>query len=475
MSTRESKRLSPLDIMFLCAERPATMMHVAALLPFTPPEDAAPTYLRDIVDEARASGRVATPWNRKLRHPRLLVSPMQSWVTDQHIDLDYHVRRSALASPGDERELGVLVSRLHSHPLDLTCPPWEMHIIEGLEGGRFAIYIKMHHSLIDGYTGMRLLTRSMSTDRNDRATPLFFSAEAPSPREAEPEPGLLSDLESFARGLADQAESALNLGRRIIDPLLRRHCYGDLVSVPQAPYSILNRRIGRSRRFAIQQYTLSLLKQLGAERRATINDVLLTIIGGGLRAWLSELGELPDKSLIAFLPVNVRPAGDSGGGNAVGAMLARLGTDVADPVERLERVAASTRAGKAQLEGMTQEAILAYSAFLLAPTGIQVLAALADARPPLPLAFNLTVSNVPGPRKTMYLCGSRLEGNYPASIPGHGCALNVTIHSYADTANLGFIGDRDALPHLQRLAVRTGESLEQLERALTGARVAMSA
>jgi WS/DGAT/MGAT family acyltransferase len=467
MATGQTRRVSVLDTLFLWSERPETMMHVAALLPFTPPADASPTYLRDIVDQARASGAVAAPWNLKLRHTRLLPGPVAAWVPDDEIDLDYHVRRSALASPGDERELGVLVSRLHSHPLDLTRPPWEMHIIEGLEGGRFAIYIKIHHSLVDGYTGMRLLTRSMSTDPHDRSTPLFFAA--PGPPEPGRDDGPQPDFGRLVRGLARESESALELARRVIEPLLRREHDEHLVPVPQAPYSILNRRIGRSRRFAIQQYPLALLKQLGAERGATINDVLLTIVGGGLRAWLSELGELPAKSLIALVPVNVRSPGDRGGGNAVGAMLAPLGTHVADPVERLERVAVSTRAAKAQLEGMTPAAILAYSALLLAPTGVQVAAALAGVRPPLPLAFNLTVSNVPGPREPMYFCGSRLMGHYPASITTHGCALNVTIHSYADTANLGFIGDRDALPHLQRLAVRTGEALGQLERAMSRA------
>jgi diacylglycerol O-acyltransferase / wax synthase len=462
-----TRRLSALDTLFLYSEGPETMMHVAALLPFTPPPGASPTYLRDIVDRARASGTVTAPWNRKLRHPRLVPGPIQAWVSDDHVDLDYHVRRSALASPGDERELGVLVSRLHSHPLDLTRPPWEMHIIEGLEGGRFAIYIKIHHSLCDGYTGMRLLTRSMSTDPGDLDTPLFFSVPAPPSATRETQHHGAS-LEGLANAVAHHAISALSLGKLTLDTLMRREPR-DLIALPQAPHSMLNRRIGRSRRFAIQQYPLSLLKQLGAERDATINDVLLAIIGGGLRTWLSELGELPQSSLIAFVPVNVRPAGDSGGGNAVGGMLAHLGTDVADPVQRLELVSASTRAAKLQLERMTREAIGAYSALLLAPAAMQVAAALTGIRPPAPLAFNLTVSNVPGPRKTMYLCGSRLQGNYPASIPVHGCALNVTVHSYANTANLGFIGDRDALPHLQRLAVHTGHALQELEGRLTAA------
>jgi diacylglycerol O-acyltransferase len=462
VSTNAPQRLSPLDVLFLYGERPETMMHVASLMPFEPPAGAAATFLRDLVEQARRSAEVQSPWNRKLRYSRLVGSPLQSWVVDPDFDLDYHVRRSALASPGDERELGVLVSRLHSNPLDLSRPPWEVHLIEGLEGGRFAIYTKMHHALVDGYSGVRLMARSLSKDPDDRELPLFFSVPAPprAPREPTDDGGL--GLGSLLRSAVGQAGSALTLGRRIVEPVVRRGEFPDLVGLPQAPRSILNRRIGRNRRFATQQYELEHLKRLGAQHGATVNDVFLAIVGGGLRRFLSELDELPDAPLVAFVPVNVRPKGDEGGGNAVGAMLATLATDTADPVERLRRISASTRSAKAQLEGMTQEAILAYSAYLLAPGGLQALGALTGVRTLLPLAFNVCVSNVPGPREPRYLHGSRMEAYYPASIPIHGMALNITVLSYAGTFNVGFIGDRDALPHLQRLAVYTGEALAEL-------------
>lgn len=161
--SQTARRLGPQDMFFLYSESSTTMMHVGALMPFTPPSGAPPDLLRQLVDESKAS-EVVEPWSLRLSHPELLYHPTQSWVVDDNFDLDYHVRRSALASPGDERELGIPVSRLHSHALDLRRPPWEVHFIEGLEGGRFAIYIKMHHSLIDGYTGQKMLARSLSTD-----------------------------------------------------------------------------------------------------------------------------------------------------------------------------------------------------------------------------------------------------------------------------------------------------------------------
>src|SRR3954454_7264378 len=200
--------------MFLYGERPDTMMHVASLMPFEPPADAPPAFLRELVEEARRNPEVQSPWNRKLRYPRLMGSPLQSWIVDKNFDLDYHVRRSALASPGDERELGVLISRLHSNPLDLSRPPWEVHLIEGLERGRFAVYTKMHHALVDGYSGVRLMARTLSKDPDDRDLPLFFSVPPPeraAREDAGSDGGFVSDLGSLMRSVAGQAGSALTL------------------------------------------------------------------------------------------------------------------------------------------------------------------------------------------------------------------------------------------------------------------------
>jgi WS/DGAT/MGAT family acyltransferase len=180
---------------------------------------------------------------------------------------------------------------------------------------------------------------------------------------------------------------------------------------------------------------------------------------------ISRSCALPENPLIAFVPVNVRPEGDEGGGNTVGAILASMGTDVADPVDRLRAVAASTRAGKAQLQGMSQAAMVAYGLALVSPLAVQSAVAATGLRSPLPLAFNVIVSNVPGPRETRYFRGSRLEAMYPVSIPMHGVALNVTFKGYADTLNFGFVGDRDTVQHLQ-LAVHTGEALRELCAAL---------
>jgi diacylglycerol O-acyltransferase len=158
-----SRWASPLDAIFLMGETPETLMHVASLLHLTFPAGEQRTYLRDLLADLRA-GPIEEPWNLRLQTRRLMRQPVHRWVEDEAFDIDYHVRHSALPSPGGERELGILVSRLHSNPLDFRRPPWEMHVIEGLRGGRFAIYAKIHHSLVDGYTGMRILQRGLSPD-----------------------------------------------------------------------------------------------------------------------------------------------------------------------------------------------------------------------------------------------------------------------------------------------------------------------
>jgi WS/DGAT/MGAT family acyltransferase len=467
--TTHSKRLGALDRMFLAAETRESMMHVGGLLPFSPPEGGGLDVIRRMRDEVRARPPVEAPWNQKLRHPEMLTSPLQAWVVDEQLDLDYHVRRSALPAPGDERELGILVSRLHSQALDFHRPPWEVHLIEGLQGGRFALYTKVHHALVDGYTGMRLLMRALTHDPNEKDTPLFFSRPPLEQQRQRQQPPGESEapaaaLDSLLHGVRDQFASAKDLTRALLNVArARRSNDPSLVSFLQTPRCVLNQKITRARRFATQKYEIDKLKTIAKARSGTLNDVILAICAGALRRFLAEQNALPDAPLTAMVPVNIRPKDDPGGGNAVGAILVSLGTHVADPVERLRVIVASTKSAKEQLQGMSRSAILQYSALLMAPL---LLSSVPGSAGWLRPAFNLVVSNVPGPDKPLYFRGWRLEAAYPLSIPYNGYALNITVESYAGSLGLGFIGCRDAIPHLQRLAVYTGEALDELERAV---------
>ena len=472
MGPMVGKKLSVMDAFFLAGESREAMMHVGALLPFAPPPDAPPHWLRGVFDELRDVGAVESPWNLRLRWPGMLKSPVQSWIADDRFDLEYHVRRSALPSPGDERELGVLVSRLHGGQIDFHRPPWEVHFIEGLSGGRFALYFKVHHSLMDGYTGARLLASSLSADPDDADTPMFFLRPPPArpPRppaaegEAGPDDGDVTNLAALMHVVREQASAARDVGASV-RRLLRAGKDGDrdLVAPNQAPRSILNRKISRNRRFATLQLDLDRVKAIGKAADATLNDVCLALVGTALRRLLGELDALPAEPLITMVPVNIRPKDDPGGGNAVGAILASLATDEPDPLARLHATAASTRRAKAELASLSRTAIIQYAALLMAPLSLAPVPGLGDLIRP---AFNLVVSNVPGPTHPLYFRGARLEANYPVSIPYHGNALNITISSYAGTLNVGFTGCRDAVPRLQRLAVYAGEAADELEAAL---------
>ena len=449
--------LSPADAMFVYAETRETPQHVGTLLRFRLPPDAAPDHLRRVFDQVRSAPMVAAPWDRKLATPWLLHNPVHTWVTDRDFDIDYHVRRTAVPTPGDERELGILLGRLHAHPLDLTKPPWELHVIEGLEDGGFAMYMKVHHALVDGYTLTRTLDLAFSKDPESREARLMHDVplESPAPGTG---PWALPSLRSSVR----EARSAVALSRALTRLTLRR---GRLVGSLDAPNTLFNRRITRNRRFATQRYPLTQLKGFAKASGTTLNDVALAVCGGGIRAYLLEQGELPATPLVAFVPVSVRPKGDPGGGNAVGGILASLATDLADPVARLRAVHESTSQGKAQLEGLNRSAVMAYSQALLAPVGLQTWSAVTGVGAQ-PRTFNVTVSNVPGPSEPLYFQGARLDAAYPASIVNHGQALNITLFSYAGTMHVGFTGCRDTVPHLQRLAVHTGEAVAALEAAL---------
>lgn len=452
--------MSPTSSMFLLAESREHPMHVGSLQLFQPPDGASVLDLRAMFDKAIADDEVAPLFQKRAR--RSLTSLGQwGWEVDAMFDLEHHVRLNALPQPGRVLELLALCSRLHSTLLDRKRPLWEMHLIEGLDDGRYAVYTKIHHSLLDGVSALRLLSRMLSPDPDERNMP---GPWAPRERSRSGRKKVGSSGGKQALSLVGDAAGMVPALARTLQRAVQEQTGSMSFS---APKSMLNVPITGARRFAAQSWPIDRVLGVSKAADATVNDVVLAMCSGALRHYLLGLGELPDSSLIAMVPVSLhgKDSGGSGdgGGNAVGAVMCTLGTDLFDAGERLETVHRSMLEGKQALGSMTPLQIMAMTGLGVAPLVLwPALGLTGNVRPP----FNLTISNVPGPRTPLYWNGARLDGLYPLSIPLDGQALNITCTSYDTQIAFGLTGCRRTVPHLQRLLGHLDDELEALEKAV---------
>jgi WS/DGAT/MGAT family acyltransferase len=386
------KRLSLLDTCFLRMETVETPMHVGALLTFRLPRKGRQGYLGQLVRRMRSYPVSRAPFNYVLDRG-LAFGLIPSWKIADSVDLDYHFRHSALPRPGGERELGVLISRLHSHPLDMSRPPWECHVIEGLESDRFAIYLKGHHAAIDGMGGLRLIKSWLSESGDDMETPPPWALPASTSLKL-PDQRHLYALKHRIKALRTQlgavTELVLSVRRAPSE-----YPNGSIATLFKAPHCALNVPISGARRFATQMLSLERIKSVAQQTGTSVNDVVLTIAGGALRRYLIELDALPRLSLLALVPVALRPRRNQTNGNSLCGLLTDLETQIADPVERLCTISASTQAGKRHVQRLSPAAAAQYSMLLMAPLTLSQISGLGSNLPPL---FNLLVSNVPAAR-----------------------------------------------------------------------------
>ncbi|MFN2539219.1 MAG: wax ester/triacylglycerol synthase family O-acyltransferase [Mycobacteriales bacterium] len=444
----------PADAAFLLPETRDQPMHVGSLQLFSPPPGSDVHDLAGIYAAAVTTTDVAPLFQRRLTRGFGTLGQW-AWQDDEGIDLEHHVRHSSLPRPGRMRELLALCSRLHSTLLDRQRPLWEMHLIEGLEDGRFAVYTKIHHALLDGVSGLRLLERSLSPDPDARGIPMPFATRPRGGRAG----GL--DLGSLLSGGLHAAVDAVTLGPKVVSLVEHGLRHEGAVLPGQAPRSILNVPISGSRRFAGDAWELDRIRTVAKQAEATINDVVLAMSAGALRDYLTGLDALPEESLIAMTPVSLR-TDDSAEGNAVGAILCSLGTHLTDAEERLLHVRDSTRHAKSSLRGLSQLQVTALSAGIMSPLVLNTFFGMPPVvRPP----FNLIISNVPGPKHPLFWNGAKLDGMYPLSIPTTGQALNITCTSYDTALQFGLTGCRRTLPRLQSMLVGLDDALVALEKA----------
>lgn len=455
--------LSPLDASFVRMESKRTPMHVAALMIFQLPADAPPHYLRDLFAFMRTQAVKNPPYNWRLKQGRG-GKLLPQWEEVQDIDIDYHLRHSALPHPGGERDLGVLISRLHSNPMDMSKPLWECHLIEGLEDRRFAVYQKCHHSAVDGFSAIKMMNNWLSDDPTENTDAGPWSApprrrKKPTPANVNPNDLIGNALKVSGKNLRGSAQ----LVRKMREMTRNKdNPHGGLPNLMDIPRTLFNGRITKHRRVATQWVEMARVKTISKQTGATVNDVCLAILGGALRQYLSDQNALPESTLYASVPIGL-PHPDDRPGNRVVGFVCPMGSQLADPLERIHYINATTTDTKTKMASLPTEALNQYSVIGIAPMMLGQLLGMSQRLPPM---FNVTVSNVIASKEPKYFRGSEMEAIYPVSLLFDGHTLNVTIVGYADKITFGIVGCRDTIPALQRIAVNIGESLIEVEKAM---------
>ena len=499
----DGKKLSSLDASFLYLETPEMPMHVGSMAIFRLPDDYQGDFFEDFKAMIASRLHLAPILKARLEKAPLDIDH-PSWVEDDQFDIDRHIFRASLPAPRDRATLERIVGWMHAKLLNRARPLWEFYVFEGMKDNEIGLYSKMHHACIDGGAGAALTNmiydispiprkvepptakakvgRSRATSPPTCSIPISSSGASRSmpaaksielPRSGKSDLGsILFDnamyqIESavrFAGNIPGMLKSVSDVVGKISDPKSR-----DSIASMMSPPSILNKSISSERSFAGTSISLSRAKALAKQSGGKLNDVVLALASGVVRRYLLQQGALPAKSMTAAVPISLREEGNTAANNQVFGMICSIATDVEDPKTRLETIIAQSTKSKEMshpLRAMMPQ--VSNISMLGAPMLVQVLAllysrsGLSDVLPP---TANITVSNVPGPRQTLYAAGAELLHIFPVSIATHGLALNITVQSYRDQLDFGFIAGANILPHVQVLCDMLPEEFALLEAA----------
>ena len=480
------KQLSGLDASFLNMETPNTFGHVTGLMLFDRPSPDFDPYLAVYEKYASLVGELEPMRRRLVEVPLGLDHPY--WVFDPHFDIDYHIREISIAKPGLVDQLADQICRIVGRPMDRSRPLWEVYVIDGLANGWWGLLTKFHHATIDGAAGQLMLSSVLTTEPTDTpppASPAWESEPIPSQSEM-----LRLTLEKLARnplmavkaqtrmlrttakvlGVADLSgasrfvrDSAYRLlGRPTTD---RPWVMMPLTSAPPTPW---NRSITPHRRFAMRSTSLENIKRLKNATGGTVNDIVMAICAGGLRQYLLAHNALPDKPLRAMVPVSIRTGNESDPWtNRVSGLVAELPTNCEDPLERIALCRKAMSVAKEQFELVPAESLIdiAQSSPPVVSAAAARLASRLKLADRIGVPANLVISNVPGPRDPLYFAGAQLQHQFPVSIVTDGQGLNITVQSYMDRLDFGFIVDRDLVPDVWDLADMHIEEITRLLEA----------
>jgi diacylglycerol O-acyltransferase len=459
-------RLSGLDASFLYLETPAQLMHVCAVMVLDPATMPTRYAFDDVQREIERRVRDVPSFTRKLRRvPLGLDHPI--WVEDKQFDIERHVHRSALPAPGGYAELTRLCAHLAGLPLDRSRPLWEMWVIEGYDDGKLAVFAKMHHATVDGVSGANLVSHLCALEPD--AEPLALGSEEAHGR-------YVGSRELLARALVSNLTRPVTAVKlvaptgQLVTKTVGRARSGTAMAAPlTAPRTSFNGTITGHRSIGLADLSLAEIKAVKQATGTTVNDVVLAVSGGALRAYLEERGELPESSLLATVPVSVRETSRrSKGANKVSALFAKLGTDIDDPLERLEELAESNRNAREHQKAISADALQDWAEFAAPRTFGLAVRAYAGLRlaEKHPVVHNLVISNVPGPPVPLYFMGAEIKALYPLGPVMHGAGLNVTVMSANGEMHVGVIACRESMPDVDALVRHFPLELVRLTEAV---------
>jgi diacylglycerol O-acyltransferase len=500
----DGKKLSSLDASFLYLETPEMPMHVGSMAIFRLPDDYQGDFFEDFKAMIASRLHIAPILKARLEKAPLDIDH-PSWVEDDQFDIDRHIFRASLPAPRDRATLERIVGWMHAKLLNRARPLWEFCVFEGMKDNEIGLYSKMHHACIDGGAGAALTNviydispvprnveppaakAKVGQEPRDIAATLLDSyqqlwtqpLDAAAARSIELPRSGKSDIGSilfdnamyqiesavkFAGSIPTMLKSVSDVIGKVSDPKSR-----DSLASMMSPPSILNKSISSERSFAGTSISLSRAKALARQSGGKLNDVVLALASGVVRRYLIEQGALPAKSLTAAVPISLREEGNTDSNNQVFGMICAIATNIGDPKARLTAIIAQSTKSKEMshpLRALMPQ--VSNISMLGAPILVQILAllysrsSLSDVLPP---AANITVSNVPGPRQTLYAAGAELLHIFPVSISTHGIALNITVQSYRDQLDFGFISGANIIPHVQVLCDMLPGEFAALEAA----------
>lgn len=456
------RRLGGLDGVFLAAETPASHMHMMAVMvldPSTVPGGYSFQKFRDFI--ASRLPLVAPLRRRLIEVPFGIARPF--WIEEDEIDLDLHLQRLAVPAPGGPRELAEMAAEMNGRQLDHARPLWQMTVVEGLENGSIAILAKLHHALMDGMAGMQFMASMVSSE------PSLSDPPASLPSEPQRIPGPLELLLGAVPSVAARPLRFAKLGGSALHRALLAWLGGqdEQEAMPDPPAvgrMLFNARMTPGRTAAYTSLPLADVKAVASAFGATLNDVVLAVVGGALRRYLEREGQPLDEPLVAAVPVSTHDAEGDDLTNSYSVMFTQLATDLADPIERLEAIRRCSERekqrehpfwGNALAELLEIPSPALFSLLARAYTGLGLI----DRVDPF---CNLVVSNVPGPPHSLYFGGARIQGIYPLGPIFDGVGVNITVISVGESLDIGISACRDLVPDLWRIATDLSGALGEL-------------